>query len=151
MKKLKAVLMSICALALSVCALAAMACGEPTGVKVTLVEAKEKLIVIRADSSYGALDDALKALKADGKISYEEQTGDYGSYITAIGGYTADATKNEFVAIYSTLKEMDGVVYSTTEYGSYEYDGKTLGSASFGASGMPLIESELYILAIATY
>lgn len=126
------------------------ACGDGDA-KVKLIKNNEKLVVIEAIASGGSLEDALKELKDDGKLDYEGSTGEYGFYLTSINGYTPDASKNEFWAIYTTLGEHEGVSYSNAEYGVYEYDGKMCASASYGVSGMPLLDGEIYILAISAY
>ena len=126
------------------------ACGDGDA-KVKLLKNDEKLVVIEAIDTGGSLEDALKELKADGKLDYEGSTSEYGFYLVSINGYIPDASKNEFWAIYSTLGEYEGVSYSSVEFGVYEYEGKVCASASYGISGMPLIEGEIYILTISTY
>ena len=135
---------------ISIAAAAGCANGKTT-VKATLIASEEKLIVIRADQNGGSFEDALNLFKDDGKLTYVSSEGQYGSFISAINGYTPDGSKNEFCAVYTSLATYNGVSYSSTEYGSYEYDGKTLGSASYGVSGLPLVAGELYVLTVSTY
>ncbi len=118
-----------------------------------LVSAEGNTIVIeglRTDTSV-SLADVLYSFKEEGKLTFEAQDGDYGWQIMSVNGYVPDAAKNEFWAIYTTLEEYGGDLYSDTSWGTFVYDGKTLGSAAYGASGMPVIEGELYILTLSTY
>lgn len=124
------------------------ACKDDKGanVQVKLRENSDTFVVIEATADGGSLADALKALKADGQLEYESTwSAEYGEYITSVNGHAADATANEFWAVYTTLTERDGATYSYAEYGN-EYDGKMLYSASVGASGLPLYKGELYML-----
>lgn len=116
-----------------------------------LIESSEKLVVIEATETGGSLEDALKSFSQAGNIELEGSTNEFGFYITSINGYEPDASKNEFWAIYSSLGEYEGVSYSNSEYGTYEYNGTTYAIASYGVSGMPLIKGEIYILTISTY
>lgn len=129
-----------------------IACNNEANVDgVKLLENTEKLVVIEATQTGGNLEDALKSCKEAGKLEYEGATGDFGFYLTSVNGYTPDTSKNEFWAIYSTLGEYEGVSYSNAEYGTYDYKGTTCASASYGVSGMPLIEGKIYIFTIATF
>ena len=116
-----------------------------------LLENTEKLVVIKASKTGGSVEDALKAYKEAGELEYEGDTGDYGFYLISVNGYVPDAQKNEFWALYTTLGEYEGVTYSDTEFGEYEYNGTVCASASYGISGMPLVEGELYILTVSSY
>lgn len=125
-------------------------CGTQTkGAK--LISSSEKLVVIEAEETSGSLKDALDALAESGELSFEGSEGEYGFYITSVNGYTPDASKNEYWAIYTTLGEYEGVSYSSAEFGTYDYNGKTCASASFGASGLLMVEGETYILTVESY
>lgn len=126
------------------------ACGDGDA-KIKLLKNDEKLVVIEAIDTVGSLEDALKELKADGKLDYEGSTSEYGFYLVSINGYIPDASKKEFWAIYTTLGEYKGVSYSSEEFGVYNYENKTCASASYGASGLPLVEGQLYIITISNY
>ena len=108
-------------------------------------------VVIKASSTGGSLEDAMSWFKGIGKLSYEGEEGDYGFYLTSVNSYTPDAENNEYWAIYTTLGEYEGVEYSNSEYGTYDYNGKTCASASYGISGIPMVEGEIYIITVATY
>ena len=114
-----------------------------------LIEKGERLVVIEATETGGSLEDALAKFKEEKLLDYESAMGDYGLYVKKLNGYTLE--NNEFVAIYTSLSEYDGIAYSNTDWGTYEYNGKTYDSATYGASGLPLIKGEIYILAISTY
>lgn len=114
-----------------------------------LHESTQSLVVIEALVSGGTLEDAMNGFKEEGELSFEGENGDFGFYITSVNGYTP--VENEYWAVYTTLGDYEGVSYSNAEYGTYEYGGKTLASASYGISGLPLIAGEYYVLTIATF
>ncbi len=118
-------------------------------VHATLLESSETLVVIQADATGGSMQDAMAKLKEAGQITYEGSESEYGFYITSVNGYTPDASKNEFWAVYTTLGEYEGVTYSSAEY-TYNYKGTSCASASYGISGLPMVEGYLYILTIST-
>ena len=143
-------LLSAAVLALSTIAFAACnAPEEAVGAEVKLSE--ETLLVLEGAKTGGSLEDALSALQEAEKLTYSGTTGEFGLYLETINGYTADAVKNEYWALYTSLGEYEGVSFSNAEYGTFEYGGKSYASASYGVSGLPLIEGELYILTIETY
>lgn len=108
-------------------------------------------VVIRAEADGGSLADALKALNDAGELTCDGYEGDYGFFITSLIGVEADAAANEYFAVYTTLSEYEGVAYSNAEYGTYFYNGKTLSSASYGVSGLPMVEGELYAIVLESY
>lgn len=117
----------------------------------TLLESSETLVVIQANTTSGSMQDAMSKFKEAGKLTYEGSESEYGFYLTSVNGYTPDASKNEFWAVYTTLGEYKGVTYSSAEYGTYDYQGTSCASASYGISGLPMVEGYLYILTISTY
>ena len=134
--------------ALFVAAIAAFANGNADA---TLLENSETLVVIKANTTSGSMKDAMDKFKEEGTITYEGSESEYGFYITSVNGYTPDALKNEFWAVYTTLGNYEGVTYSSAEYGTYEYKGTSCASDSYGISGLPMVEGYLYILTISTY
>ena len=116
-----------------------------------VLEGSDKLVVIEASSAGGSLEEAMAALKEAGVLTYEGSESEYGFYITSVNGYTPDAEKNEYWAVYTTLGEYEGVEYSNSEYGTYDYNGKTCASASYGISGMPMVKGEIYVLVVESY
>ena len=57
-----------------------------------------------------------------------------------------EATDDHYWAVYTTLGTLDGTSYSDAQWGTWEYEGNTLASASYGVSGLPMIEGEYYAL-----
>lgn len=119
--------------------------------KYSVVFTADDAVVIKANTTDGSLEDALNALKDSNALDFTGSQSEYGLYIESVNGRTADADKNEYWAVYTTLTEIDGVSYSSAEYGTYDYDGTECASASFGASGLPMVEGNLYALVLATY
>ena len=116
-----------------------------------VLEGSDKRVVIEANSTGGSLEEAMSQLKEEGTLTYEGSESEYGFYLTSVNGYTPDAENNEYWAIYTTLGEYDGVEYSNSEYGTYDYDGKTCASASYGISGIPMVAGEIYVLVVESY
>lgn len=150
MKHIKTFLALLCTAVLALVALLA-ACGDSGAGGATVQESGEKLLVIRATETEGSLADALAALKEAGELTYEGTQTEYGLSLTAINGYTADAAQHEYWAQYTSLSAAGGVTYSSTEYGSYTYEGQELGYSSYGPSGMPLVKGEIYVFVIETW
>ncbi len=119
--------------------------------KYSVVFTADDAVVIKASTTEGSLEDALNALKDSNALDFTGSQSEYGLYIESVNGRTADAAKNEYWAVYTTLTEIDGVSYSSAEYGTYDYDGTECASASFGASGLPMVEGELYAVVLAAY
>ncbi len=134
-----------------IAAISLASCGENSSAGAKLLRSSDKLVIIEAESTGGSLLDALNALKEEGGLSFEGEDGDYGYFITSVNGYTPDASANEYWAIYTTLGEYEGVAYSSAEYGTYDYDGTTCASASYGVSGLIMVEGEIYVLTVETF
>lgn len=118
---------------------------------VELLESTERIVAIKAlkTDNGTSLADALSSLKEQGKLDFEAEQGDYGLYFLSVNGYTPAG--NEFWVIYTTLGEYEGFTYSDATWGTYQYKDKTCNSASVGASDLPLVEGELYILTVSAY
>lgn len=142
----KLITMTICALLM----LTLFSGCSDDGAAAKVLESSEKLIVIQCDETGGSLEDALKALSNDGKLSYEADSSEFGAFVKSVNGYTPDPTC-EYWAIYTSLGEYEGVSYSNAEFGSYDYNGKTCMSASYGISGLVMVEGEIYILTVASF
>ena len=127
------------------------ACAGDGGAGGASISLSEKQLVITATSTGGSLEDTMLSLKETGVISFEGTQGDYGFYITSLNGYTPDESANEYWAIYTTLGEYEGVSYSNADYGTFEYADRTCCSASYGISGLPMVEGEIYVLVVETY
>ena len=116
-----------------------------------VIEGSDNFVIIKANSTGGSLEEAMSSLKEEGFLTYESSNGEYGSYLISVNGYVPDEAANEYWAIYTTLGEYEGVEYSNSEYGTYDYDGKTCASASYGISGLPMVNGEIYVLAVESY
>lgn len=145
MKKITAIILS----AILLLTLLAACGSETVGAKIT--ESSGKLVIIEATETAGSLEDALKALSDAGELTYGGSDSDYGFYLTSLNGIEADASANEYFAVYTTLGEYEGVSYSSSEWASYNHNGKTLGSASYGVSGLPMVKGELYAIVLENY
>ncbi len=132
--------------------LAAVAClfagcteNKQTGTRGN-VDINVQSVVFVAEGEYTSVKDYLDALAADGELVYGGKEGDYGFYIEYI--YNTKAEGNSFWALYTDLVTIDGddTVYSSAEFGTFAYGGKTLFSASYGVSGLPCISGHTYAL-----
>ena len=134
---------------------AAMLCGALIGcaqaadtgdAEFRLVANDETCGVIAADKSDTdrSLYDALAFFATSGEITMDGSESEYGFYLTSLNG--REATDEYYWAVYTTLGILDGVEYSNAAWGTWEYGGETLASASYGVSGLPLVEGELYAL-----
>lgn len=156
-KKVFAIITAICTLA-ALCALSA--CDkEKQGVKQASgnIDIIVQSVVFTASSDVMTLTDStsladyMDVLAEDGELVFDAENGEYGYYIVSI--YATKAEGNAYWALYTDLVTIEGddAVYSNAEYGTYEYDGKTLYSASYGASGLPCIDGYTYAWVYTTY
>ena len=111
-----------------------------------LVANDETCVVIAADKSDTdrSLYDALAFFATSGEITMDGSESEYGFYLTSLNG--REETDEYYWAVYTTLGILDGVEYSNAAWGTWEYGSETLASASYGVSGLPLVEGELYAL-----
>lgn len=123
--------------------------GASSGAKI--LESGEKLLVIEATATGGSLEDAMNALKEAGELDFGGSESEYGFYLTSVNGYEADSSANEYWAVYTSLGEYDGVEYSNPEYGTFDYNGTSCASASYGISGLVAVEGEIYVLTVESY
>lgn len=105
MQKTKNKVVCIVAAVLVALSMLLSACGGGE-VKVKLLKSDEKLVVIEATGTGGSLEDALKELKADGKLDYEGSISEYGFYLVSINGYVPDALKMNFGRFILRLENM---------------------------------------------
>ena len=171
-KKILAIIAAAC-VTLSVCAFAACATSDnggkdqsgnqqnstegendqnaeiENGHKIVYAFTADKDVLEISDDT--SMYDYMCALKDDGFLSFEGSDGDYGFYVTSVMGVTSkvvSSTANSYSgwdwAVYTTVTELDGVIYSGDE--STTIDGITLYKASYGVSGVPCIEGESYAL-----
>ena len=139
---------------------AAMLCGALIGcaqaadtgdAEFRLVANDETCVVIAADKSDTdrSLYDALAFFATSGEITMDGSESEYGFYLTSLNGVAA--TNENYWAVYTTLGTYEGVSYSDATWGTIEHSDAlgntyTLASASYGVSGLPLVEGELYAL-----
>ena len=103
-------------------------------------------VVVRANAGDGtqSLYSVLEAMQKENKLTFAGSESEYGYYITSVNG--VEATDDHYWAVYTTLGTLDGTSYSDAQWGTWEYEGNTLASASYGVSGLPMIEGEYYAL-----
>lgn len=150
-KQISFALTAFVALFLSLCLFSA--CGDVKIVKCSVAAQNEEMLVLFADegNGKGSLYDALLKLQEEGKITFEGYTGEYGFTITAVNGIQNKEDWSSCWMIYTDLREYDGVVYATDEYGTFTYGEHTYASASYGASSLPVIQGYTYALHYDTF
>ena len=116
------------------------------GAKAELLANDETCVVIRVTEGDASksLYDMLVVFDEAGDIAIGGSDSEYEYYLTSLNGTEAD--NEHYWAVYTTLGELDGVSYSNAEYGTWEYEGETLASASYGVSGLPLAEDALFAI-----
>ena len=82
--------------------------------------------------------DIMTGMKAEGKLTFELSNG----MITSINGVKNAATFNPCWMLYTSD---DDPTVSNTTWGTFEYDGKTLGSAALGADSLFVKTGEVYV------
>lgn len=124
------------------CAVCMISCGSDA-VKASVTESSEKLLVIQVEESDGkaTLKDAMEKLKEDGKIAYEA---DATGMVISIGE-TANTTSS-FWMLYTSDEDN-----ANTEWGTYTYGEKELGSAVLGASLLVVEKDATYIWVYQTF
>lgn len=142
--------------ACSLCAF--VACGGPgivsTGEKVVFTADAKTLEYAEGTvvkDYYITVIDYLLVLQERGGLEFEGYEGEWGYYITSVNGTKEDET--HFWLVYTDLVTVggDGVIYSDPSFGTYEYNGKTLNSASYGVSALPCLEGYTYALVYSSY
>lgn len=114
--------------------------------RVEICSSDETCVVIEvlAGDNTKSLYDALSVLQKDGSLTFGGSESQYGFYLTSMNG--TEATDEYYWAVYTTLESLDETVYSSASFGTLEYEDKTLALASYGVSGLPLAEGELYAI-----
>ncbi len=120
------------------CAFGFSACNKGGEVECTLLSATDTQVVIRVDKSEGnaVLLNAMEKLQERGELRFSLS----GGMVTAINGIENGANYNPCWMIYTSDSEM-----ASTEMGSMEYDGLTLGSAIVGAELLTVIDGGIYV------
>ncbi len=125
----------------------AFACGQSNGQVKTVVsvaEKQEKLVALYCEETGGddMLISAMNDLKTDGSLQFEL----VGGMVFSIGGLKNAADYSACWMLYTTDKEL-----SNAEWGTLEYDGRSLGSAIVGAESLPLKAGEYYVWSYQTF
>ena len=108
-------------------------------VKSATVESKSAdMVAIRVlEETNAKLIEIMQELKADEALTF---TQDAQGMITAVNGKENAADWSKCWMLYTSDAE-----FSSTEWGGYEYNGVTLGSASFGADTLPVKKGKVYV------
>ena len=109
--------------------------------KAEILLSNENLVVIKVieASSSSTLMDAMNYLKQNGEMDFEVSLD---GMINSINGIKNAPDWSSFWAIYTSDAEM-----SNLEWGTFEYNGKILGSAILGANTLIVQENFLYVWA----
>lgn len=149
MKRKLCLLLSLCCVLES--ATLGAACHQETTESISanvfscsLQSATETLVVIQIDetNSEETVLDAMDFLKENNQLSYEIKDG----MISSINGKKNAADFSSCWMLYTTDEEM-----SNTAWGTVEYNGKTIASATLGAEALLVEAGELYVWAYATF
>lgn len=150
MKQFKGLIAAAAASAVLVCGALFSACAQDTSIgaakaEVLASDTKQVVIEVTEGDTSKSLYDALTVFQEEEKLTFSGSESEYGYYITSVNGVAA--ADDHYWAVYTTLGTLDGASYSDAQWGTFEYEGKTLASASYGVSGLPLVEGEYYALA----
>jgi hypothetical protein len=123
-----------------------------------LIANTNELLIFKAQKTDGehSVYDALVTLQSEEKITFDGYTGDYGFTPTEINGTKAADDWSTYWGVYTTLDAYDGETYATEGYNdyltgeyvdaTYTYEGVKYLYASYGVSGLPVIEGYSYAL-----
>ena len=112
----------------------------------TVYEAFLEDVSNKGEGVYGVLQ-YLMARETDPLVA-DVVDSTYGAYVNNIGGLNPDATKNEYVCIYTSL-ERD---FDTSDYVSViEYEGTTLKTSGLGLTSMSAEQGTIILFRIETY
>lgn len=89
--------------------------------------------------------DLLDVYVEKGYLTYSATDGSYGKFITTINGKEANPS-NEFWAIYTSDETV-----SSTEYSSYKYEDKTLGSSNYGVSFLKIKAGDIIVFRLESF
>lgn len=149
MKHMKTFFAAAAAAAMFVCGAMFSACAQDASIgeakaKVVASDAKQVVIEVTEGDTSKSLYDALTVFQGEEKLTFSGSESEFGFYITSVNG--VEATDDHYWAVYTTLGTLDGTSYSDAQWGTWEYEGNTLASASYGVSGLPLVTGEYYAL-----
>lgn len=140
----KKILISACAISVIAAIAGLSACTSGTAEKYTLEENTDELVVFIAPevSSDMSVKDYFDGLVEEGLITYTIADG----MVTSINGKenVSGTNSGDYWMFYADLTELDGVTYANAEWGTYEYEGKTLASCVYGVEELPVVEGYTY-------
>ena len=88
----------------------------------------------------------LKHLRDTKGLTFTEESGAYGAFLTSVGSLVAG--DSSYISIYTSVPEdFDVSAYATT----MTYDGVTLTSSGFGASSMKIKDGAIYYISLSTF
>lgn len=156
MKKLFKIISALFAVCVLCAAVALAGCGKSMVKFLTAEDGKAENAIFTVENGLIELGEDtsvaeyLAALKDKGELDYTAEDSSYGLFITSVKGIEnvtdESGTHGWSWTIFTNLTELDGVVYSSAEYGTYQADGVTLYSANYGVSALPCIEGYVYAL-----
>ena len=142
MKTSKKIVLAVVVLALLLTlALGMVACSKP-------VQLKDTAVIVHVDSKVMSdvsgkhLVDYLNALQEKDYLTYNAP----GGFIDTINDLKPDASKGEYWFIYTDDEE-----HANADWGTFDLDGKTLGSATLGITDLPLKEGATYVFVVSVY
>lgn len=130
MKKRNLIISVLLGLCMILSAFGLFACDKKEEVQPVVIRVEEPV----AEGT--TLLDIMQEMKTAGKLKFTVADG----MVTEINGVKNALNYNPFWALYTSDKEN-----SNTEWGSYNFDGQTLGSAMYGAGDLVVKEGEVYV------
>ena len=134
-----------------VCGVLFAGCARPSAdvgaAEVELLENGKERVVLRvtAGDETKSLYDALAVLDEAGELSLEGSRSETGFFIESVNGTAM--TDGAFWAVYTSL----GGEYADASWGTFEYEGRVLASATLGVSGLPLEKGAYFALVYTVY
>ena len=128
----------------AVCMLFAFGCGEEKGsATVTMVTCEEKTVVLTVSNVQGkfTLLHCLQSLSDEGALTYEMD----GTMLKGLGGLQNDDKNFSYWMIYTSDKSN-----ANEAWGTFTYNGETLGSASKGANELRVKDACVYVFSYET-
>lgn len=107
-------------------------------------DVKPVAITVSGSTEGETLFEYMSDLKDKGELSFEYSDSQYGAYVTAINGVSN--TTNSSWMLYT-----DDAENSNTAWGTYEYEGKTLGSSALGAGSLVVVDGCVYVWVYETF
>ena len=114
--------------------------GEASLYKAEVSDGELVVFVAPEVSGDMSVKDYFDGLVEEGVLTYTIADG----MVTSINGVQNPADYSYCWMFYSDLTELDGVIYSNAEWGTYDYEGKTLASCAYGVEEMPVVEGYTY-------